>query len=55
MINLKNLALASLFVTTSAFAQDGGLKGLVLDNASVGVNVGALTYVSAYRNLYLDF
>ena len=55
MINLKNLALASLFVTTSAFAQDGGLKGLVLDNASVGVNVGALTYVSADRNLDLAF
>jgi outer membrane protein OmpA-like peptidoglycan-associated protein len=55
MINLKNLALASLFITTSAFAQDGGLKGLVLDNASIGVNVGALTYVSADRNLDLAF
>ena len=55
MINLKNLALATLFVTTSAFAQDGGLKGLVLDNASVGVNVNALTYVSADSNLELGF
>jgi len=55
MINLKKVALASLFVATSAFAQDGGLKGLVLDNASIGVNVGALTYVSADRNLDLAF
>ena len=55
MINLKKVALASLFVTTSAFAQDGGLKGLVLDNASIGVNVGALTYVSADRSLDLAF
>ncbi len=55
MINLKNLALASLFVTTSAFAQDGGLKGLVLDNASIGVNVGAFTYVAADRNLDLAY
>ena len=55
MINLKNLALASLFVTTSAFAQDGGLKGLVLDNASVGVNFGALRYISADSNMDLSF
>ena len=55
MINLKNLALASLFVTTSAFAQDGGLKGLVLDNASIGVDVGAFRYVSADRNLDVAF
>ena len=55
MINLKNLALASLFITTSAFAQDGGLKGLVLDNASIGVDVGAFRYVSADRNLDVAF
>jgi len=47
MINLKKIALASLFVASGAFAQDGGLKGLLTDDASVGVSVGALTYISS--------
>ena len=47
MINLKKIALASLFVASGAFAQEGGLKGLLTDDASVGVSVGALTYVSS--------
>lgn len=55
MINLKKVALASLFVATSAFAQDGGIKGLLMDNASVGINLGALTYVSADSNMELGF
>jgi len=46
MINLKKIALASLFVATSAFAQDGKLKGLLIDDASVGVEVGASRYMS---------
>lgn len=40
MIILKKLALASLFVATSAFAQDGGVKGLLLNDASIGLNAG---------------
>lgn len=55
MINLKKIALASLFVVSSAFAQDGGLKGLLTNDASVGLNVGALTYVSADSNMELAF
>lgn len=46
MINLKKIALASLFVATSAFAQDGKLKGLLIDDASVGVEAGASRYMS---------
>ena len=45
MIDLKKIALASLFVATSAFAQDGKLKGLLIDDASVGVEVGASKYM----------
>ena len=45
MIDLKKMALASLFVATSAFAQDGKLKGLLIDDASVGVEVGANKYM----------
>jgi hypothetical protein len=40
MIVLKKLALASLFVATSAFAQDGGVKGLLFNDASIGLNTG---------------
>ena len=46
MINLKKIALASLFVTSTAFAQDGGVKGLLIDDASIGVKVGASQYMS---------
>ena len=46
MINLKKIALASLFVASGAFAQENGLKGLLTDDASVGVSFGAFTYVS---------
>ena len=42
MINLKKTVLASLFLATSAFAQDGGLKGLLTDNASIGASVGMM-------------
>jgi len=55
MINLKKVALASLFVASSAFAQDGGIKGLLTNDASVGLNLGALTYISADSNMELGF
>ena len=44
MINLKKVALASLFVATSAFAQDGGIhKDLLTNDASIGLNLGAIS------------
>ena len=55
MINLKKTLLASLFVASGAFAQDGGLKGLLTDDASIGAAVGALTYVSADSDMELAF
>jgi outer membrane protein OmpA-like peptidoglycan-associated protein len=55
MINLKKTLLASLFVASGAFAQDGGLKGLLTDDASVGAAVGALTYVSADSDMELAY
>ena len=55
MINLKNVVLASLFVASSALAQDGGVKGLLTNDASIGLNLGALTYVSADSNIELGF
>lgn len=55
MINLKKAALASLFVASSAFAQDGGLKGLLLNDASVGLNVGMYNYLSTDINPDLGF
>lgn len=55
MIKLKKVALASLFVASSAFAQDGGLKGLITNDASIGLNTGLFTYVSAGSNMELGF
>ena len=55
MINLKKTVLASLFLVSSAFAQDGGLKGLLTDNASVGVSVGMMSYVSSNPDLDLAY
>jgi len=55
MINLKKTLLASLFVASGAFAQDGGLKGLLTDDASIGAAVGALTYVSADSDMELAY
>ena len=36
MINLKKTVLASLLIVSSTSAQDGGLKGLLTDDASLG-------------------
>ena len=55
MINLKKTVLASLFLVSSAFAQDGGLKGLLIDNASVGVSVGMMSYVSSNPEMDLAY
>lgn len=55
MIKLKKLALASLFLASSAFAQDGGLKSLITEDASIGLNTGLFTYVSAGSNMELGF
>ena len=55
MINLKKVALALLFVASSAFAQDSGIKGLLTNDASVGLNLAALTYISADSNMELGF
>ena len=50
MVNFKNFFLVSIFLVSSTFAQDGGLKGLFTDNASVGLSSGMFTYVSADSN-----
>ena len=55
MINLKKTVLASLFLVSSAFAQDGGLKGLLTDNASFGLSVGMISYVSSDSNMELAY
>jgi len=55
MINLKKVALASLFVASSAFAQESGIKGLLTNDASIGVNVGVFNYLSANLNPQLGF
>ena len=55
MVNLKKIVLASIFIVSSAFAQDGGLKGLLTDNASIGLSSGMLTYVSADSNFELVY
>ena len=44
MINLKKTVLASLFLVSSAFAQDGGLKGLLIDNNQIYVSLIYLIY-----------
>ena len=50
MVNFKNFLLVSIFIVSSSFAQDGGLKGLLTNNASVGLSSGIFTYVSADSN-----
>ena len=55
MINLKKTVLASLFLVSNAFAQDGGLKGLLTDNASFGLSTGVFTYVAADSNFELAY
>ena len=55
MINLKKTVLASLFLASSAFAQDGGLKGLLTDNASIGASVGMMSYVSSDSDMELAY
>ena len=46
MINLKKVALATLFVASSAFAQESGVKGFLTNDASIGVNVGIVSFLS---------
>ena len=55
MINLKKTVLASLFLVSSAFAQDGGLKSLLTDNASIGASVGMMSYVSSDSDMELAY
>ena len=55
MINLKKTVLASLFLVSSAFAQDGGLKALLTDNASIGASVGMMSYVSSNPDMELAY
>ena len=55
MINLKKTVLASLFLVSSAFAQDGGLKALLTDNASIGASVGMMSYVSSDSDMELAY
>ena len=50
MVNFKNFFIVSIFIVNSSFAQDGGLKGLLTDNASVGLSTGMFTYVSGDSN-----
>ena len=53
MINLKNLAFASLFITTSAFAQNSTFKRLLIDDASIGVKAMSFQYL--YEGSNVDF
>ena len=55
MINLKKTILASLFLVSSAFAQDGGLKALLIDDASVGASVGMMSYLSSDSDMSLTY
>ena len=51
MINFKNLALTTLLITSSAFAQNSGIKGLLFNDASIGVNGLSYQYLSAGSNV----
>ena len=51
MINFKNLALTTLLITSSAFAQNSGIKGLLINDASIGVNGLSYQYLSAGSNV----
>ena len=53
MINLKNLAFASLFITTSAFAQNSAFKRMLLDDGSIGVKATSFQYL--YKGSNMDF
>ena len=55
MINLKKTVLASLFLVSGVFAQDGGLKALLSDNASLGLSVGMMSYVSSNPEMDLAY
>ena len=55
MINLKKTVLASLFLMSTAYAQDGGLKSLLIDNASIGLSTGLMSYVSSDPEMDLTY
>ena len=55
MNNCKKLFLSLLFVASGAFAQEGGLKGALLNDASIGVNVGMLSYIADDANNEMGF
>jgi outer membrane protein OmpA-like peptidoglycan-associated protein len=55
MIKLKKLAFASLFLGFSALAQDTGLKGILLNNASFGVNMGSYSFTSTPSDIGMGF
>lgn len=55
MINLKKTVLASLFIVSTTFAQDGGLKGLLTDDASLGASVGMISYLSSNSEMDLTY
>lgn len=55
MIKLRKLAFASLFLGFSVFAQDSGLKGMLLNDASFGVNVGSYSFTSTPSDIGMGF
>ena len=55
MVNFKKFFLLTIFIVSSSFAQDGGLKSLLTDNASFGLSTGVFTYVSADSNFELAY
>ena len=55
MVNFKKIFLGTIFIVSSSFAQDGGLKSLLTDNASFGLSTGVFTYVSADSNFELAY
>ena len=55
MVNFKKIFLVTIFIVSSSFAQDGGFKSLLTDNASFGLSTGVFTYVSADSNFELAY
>ena len=55
MVNFKKIFLLTIFIVSSSFAQDGGLKSFLTDNASFGLSTGVFTYVSADSNFELAY
>lgn len=55
MVNFKKIFLGTIFIVSSSFAQDGGLKSLLTDNASFGLSTGVFTYVSADSDFELAY